>query len=138
MKYIYPAIFEPAEEGCFNVTIPDIPGCFTFGSDMADAIEMAKDCLEMMLVHYEDEKKSIPPSSDVKSVDGPGFISYILADTDEWRRQFDNRSVKKNLTIPHWLNALAEKAGVNFSQVLQDALKNLLGVSAPPNKRAIA
>lgn len=129
MKYTYPAIFEPAEEGGFNVAIPDIPGCFTCGSDMADALEMAKDCLEMALVHYEDEQKPIPPQSDMKWIKSDGVVSYVLADTDEWRRRFDNRSVKKSLTIPHWLNALAEKAGVNFSQVLQDALKKLLGVS---------
>lgn len=132
MKYTYPAIFEPAEEGGYNVKIPDIPGCYTCGDDMAESLEMAKDCIEMMLVHYEDEKKPIPPASDIKSIRTDFAVSYVLADTDEWRRQFDNRAVKKNCTIPAWLNYKAEKASVNFSQVLQDALKKILGVTETP------
>lgn len=129
MKYTYPAIFETGEEGEIEVSFPDIKGCFTYGDDMADALEMAKDCLEMMLVHYEDEKLPISSASDIRSFKTDGIVSLVLADTDEWRRQFDNRAVKKNCTIPAWLNSKAEKAGVNFSQVLQDALKSLLGVS---------
>lgn len=54
------------------------------------------------------------------------LVSLVPVDTDAWRRQFDNKSVKKTLTIPSWLNKKAEKAGINFSQVLQDALKTLL------------
>lgn len=131
MKYAYPAIFTKGEEGEIEVDFPDVKGCFTYGDDMPDAMEMAKDCLEMMLVHYEDEKLPIPPASDIKSIKTDGIVSLILADTDEWRRQFDNRAVKKNCTIPAWLNSKAEKAGVNFSQVLQDALKSLLGASSP-------
>lgn len=127
MKYTYPAIFEPAEEGGYLVDFPDIKGCFTDGDDMADALYMAKDCLEMMLVHYEDEGLPIPPPSDARSIQTPHIVSLVLADTDEWRRTMDNRAVKKNCTIPAWLNARAEKAGVNFSQVLQDSLKKLLG-----------
>ncbi len=131
MKYTYPAIFETGEEGEIEVSFPDIKGCFTYGDDMADALEMAKDCLEMMLVHYEDEKLPIPSASDSRSIKTNGIVSLVLADTDEWRRQFDNRAVKKNCTIPAWLNSKAEKAGVNFSQVLQDALKKILNVSEP-------
>lgn len=129
MKYTYPVIFEPAEEGGFIVSVPDISGCFTEGDSMAEAMEMAKDALETMLVHYEDNKKDIPLASDIKSIKTDFIVSYVLADTDEWRRQFDNRAVKKNCTIPAWLNYKAEKASVNFSQVLQDALKKILGVS---------
>lgn len=125
MKYVYPAVFE-SDEDKISVTVPDIDGCITFGDNMADAMAMVKDALEMMLVHYEDNDLSIPPASDIRTMNSDNPISYILADTDEWRRQFDNRAVKKTLTIPAWLNSKAEKAGVNFSQVLQDALKKLL------------
>ena len=62
MKYTYPVIFEPAEEGGFIVSVPDVSGCFTDGETMTEAMEMAKDALEMMLVHYEDNKMPIPPS----------------------------------------------------------------------------
>lgn len=130
MKYTYPAIFEP-DEGKIGVEFPDVKGCITYGDDMADALEMAKDCLDMMLAHYEDEGLAIPPASDIRTIQTPHVVSYVLADTDEWRRQMDSRAVKKTLTLPGWLNSKAEKAGVNFSQVLQDALKKLLNVSAP-------
>ena len=76
-------------------------------------------------------KCQFPPASDIKSIKTDFIVSYVLADTDEWRKQFDNRAVKKNCTIPAWLNYKAEKASINFSQVLQDALKKILGVSEP-------
>lgn len=126
MQYVYPAIFEP-DEDAVGVHFPDMKECMTCGDDIADALSMAKDCLEMILVYYEDNGKEIPPASDIKSIKTKHIVSYVLADTDEWRREFDNSAVRKNCTIPNWLNTKAEKAGVNFSQVLQDALKAILG-----------
>ena len=129
MKYVYPVIFEEAEEGGYNVTVPDISGTFTCGDDMADAIYMAEDVIAMMLADYEDEKKTIPVPSKIEDIKTDGIISLVVADTDEWRKLVDNRAVKKTLSIPSWLNAKAEKAGLNFSQVLQEALCSKLGVS---------
>lgn len=131
MKYVYPAVFEPAEEGGYNVNIPDIRGCRTCGDSLADAIEMAEDCIEMMLVDYEDEKKPVPSPSDIKDVEcgEGGIVSLVRADTGEWRRQFSTRSVKKTLSVPMWLNARAEDCNINFSQTLQEALCRKLGVS---------
>lgn len=129
MKYVYPVIFEEDEEGGYNVTVPDIPGTFTCGDDMADAIYMAEDVIAMMLADYEDEKKTIPVPSKIEDIKTDGIVSLVVADTDEWRKLVDNRAVKKTLSIPSWLNAKAEKAGLNFSQVLQEALCNKLGVS---------
>ena len=130
MKYVYVALFEPAEEGGFNVSVPDIPGCFTCGDTMAESISMVEDALSMMLVRYEDDGDVIPPARAIKDLDGKsGILSYVLADTVEWRRKFNNRAVKKTLSIPSWLNAKAEKAGVNFSQVLKDALQTMLCIS---------
>ena len=129
MKYVYPVIFEEAEEGGYNVTVPDIPGTFTCGDDMADAIYMAEDVIAMMLADYEDEKKTIPVPSKIEDIKTDGIVSLVVADTDEWRKLVDNRAVKKTLSIPSWLNAKAEKAGLNFSQVLQEALCSKLGVS---------
>ena len=126
MKYVYPAIFEPAEEGGFIVTVPDIPHCYTSGKDMAQALEMAQDATAMLLVDYEDENKTIPQPSTIESIQTEYVKSYILADTDAWRREFDSRAVKKTLTIPSWLNTKAERAGVNFSQLLRDALMSVV------------
>ena len=127
MKYVYAALFEPAEEGGYNVSVPDIPGCFTCGDTMAESISMAEDALSMMLASYEDDGQTIPPARTIKELEiKNGFTSYILADTDQWRRKYNNRAVKKTLSIPSWLNEKAEKAGVNFSQVLKDALQTML------------
>lgn len=123
MRYVFPAVFEP-EEGGFTVSVPDVEGCFTEGETLADAMFMAQDALAMMLVYYEDHDRTIPVATPIEKVKAPksSFVSLVLADTDQWRRTFDNKAVKKTLSIPSWLNAKATKAGVNFSQVLQEAL----------------
>jgi predicted RNase H-like HicB family nuclease len=127
MRYVFPAVFEQAEEGGFNVKIPDVPGCFTQGDTLAEAIYMAQDALAMMIVYYEDHGNEIPASSSLEDIkSGKAIVSYVLADTDQWRRNNDNRAVKKTLSIPSWLNAKASRAGVNFTQVLQEALVSKL------------
>ncbi len=126
MKYVYPAIFEPADGDGFIVTVPDIPHCYTSGKDMAQAIEMAQDAAAMLLVDFEDEGQPIPAPSKLEDIRTTFIKSLILLDTDAWRKEFDNRAVKKTLTIPSWLNTKAERAGVNFSQLLRDALMSVV------------
>ena len=130
MKYAYTAVFTPEENGLFSVCFPDLQGCYTSGDDMPDAIYMAQDVLNLTLYDLEQDKKPIPKASkpqDIK-VTGEQFTSVIAIDTDTYRRFYENKSVKKTLTIPMWLNERAEQANVNFSGVLQDALKKLLQV----------
>lgn len=129
MTYVYPVIFEEAEEGGYVVTVPDIPCCFTQGDDMADAIFMAEDVIAMMLADYEDRGEAVPTPSKIEDIKTSGVVSLVRADTDEWRKLVDNKAVKKTLSIPSWLNRKAEKAAINFSQTLQDALCQKLGVS---------
>lgn len=126
MKYVYPAVFEPAEEGGYIVTVPDVPHCYTSGKDMAQAIEMAQDAAAMLLVDFEDEGSQIPEPSNLDDLQTTSVKSLILVDTDSWRKEFDSRAVKKTLTIPSWLNTKAERAGVNFSQLLRDALMSVV------------
>ena len=95
---------------------------------MADALFMAEDAVSMWLWDAENQREAIPPASVLQPVEAPQFVSYVYADTDEYRKKNDARSVKKTLSIPNWLNTLAEQAGVNFSQVLQEALKERLNV----------
>lgn len=135
MKYVYPAIFTSLPSGEYDVRIPDLPGCITCGKDLAEAIEMAQDAASMWLADAEDNEEAIPSPSENLTVDSPKFINYVVADTDAYRRENDNRAVKKTLTIPSWLNSKAEKAGINFSQVLQNALKNQLNISDPVRKQ---
>jgi len=129
-KYIYPAIFTPEENGKFSIDFPDIDGCFTCGDNLADGLEMANDALALMLTHYEDKKHEIPVASSINdlTIKNGEFATYISCDTAVYRRLMNNMSVKKTLTIPAWLNETATAAGINFSQILQDALKEKLNL----------
>ena len=126
MKYVYPAIFV-SENGKYYVSVPDLSGCHTVGDDLQDAIEMARDAIEMWLCIAEDKSENIPmPTLDLKSEEG--FVSLIDADTTLYRKMTDKKAVKKTLSIPSWLNTQAELSGVNFSQVLQEALLQKLHI----------
>jgi len=125
MKYVYPAILYPDDDK-IGVTVPDLPGCHTFGDDMADALFMAKDAVEMWLWNAENENIAIPPASENLSIEQNETLNLIAADTDEYRRANDTKSIKKTLSIPSWLNYQAEKANAPFSQILQEGLKEYL------------
>ena len=127
MKLVYPIILTPVE-GMYAVTIPDL-GIHTQGKDVAEAMYMARDAIGMWVCYEQDEKKSIPGASSLDNIKSkPGEIKTLVdIDVDEYRRAHDNRTIRKNLTLPSWLNTKAEKAGINFSQTLQDALKERLG-----------
>lgn len=131
MKYAYTAVFTPEENGGFSVNFPDIPGCHTCGDDMPDAIYMAQDVLCLTLYDLEQDKKVIPAATKQKDikVNEDEFTSIIAVDTETYRRFYENKSVKKTLTIPMWLNERAEHANINFSQTLQKALKAELNIS---------
>jgi predicted RNase H-like HicB family nuclease len=128
-KYAYPAVFT-AENNSYSVSFPDIEGCFTFGETIPEAIEMAEDALCLMLYDLEEEGSDIPMPSEAKKLktNDNEFITMIACDTVEYRKFYDNKAVKKTLTVPNWMNTLAEKAGINFSQVLQEALAKKLGI----------
>lgn len=133
MKYAYPAILTP-DDGQFLVSVPDLPGLHTFGDSLADALYMAQDAIEMWLWDAENHHETIPPASSqadmTKRCERPDqFVSMVAADTDEYRRQNDNRAVKKTLSVPAWLNYQAEKANAPFSQILQQGLKEYLHIS---------
>jgi len=133
MKYVYPAIFT-AEDGTIQVSVPDLPGLHTFGNCMADALFMAQDAIEMWLWDAENKGEAIPPASSQKKIaklctSPDQVVSMVAADTDEYRRQNDTRSIKKTLSIPAWLNHQAEKANAPFSQILQQGLKEYLHIA---------
>ena len=131
MKYAYSAVFTPEENEMYSVSFPDLQGCYTSGDDMADAVYMAQDALCLTLYDMEQENKAIPKASNPRDIitKGNEFSSIIVVDTDTYRRYYENKSVKKTLTIPMWLNEQAERANVNFSQTLQKALKTELHIS---------
>jgi predicted RNase H-like HicB family nuclease len=130
MKYAYTAVFTPEDNGQYSVDFPDLQRCYTSGDDMSDAIFMAQDVLNLTLYDLEQDKKPIPRASkpqEIKLTDEQ-FTSIIAVDTETYRRFYENKSVKKTLTIPMWLNERAEQANINFSGVLQSALKELLHI----------
>ena len=129
MKYVYPAVFTPLDDGQYDVSIPDLPYCRTSGHSLAEAIEMAEDAMAMWLWDAENKEEDIPAPSKTLSHDAPQFVSFVKADTDVFRHRHDNRAVKKTLTVPAWLNTEAERAHINFSSVLQTALKEHLRLS---------
>lgn len=128
-KYIYPAIFEKEETG-YSVFFPDIDGCYTCGDSLEDAMDMAEDVLSLVLYTYETDGKTIPTPSDCSAIqtDEQSFVSLIKCDTLEYRKRFSNKAVKKTLTIPEWMNDEATKLGINFSQLLQEALMQKLNL----------
>jgi predicted RNase H-like HicB family nuclease len=130
-KHVYPAVFTREASGGYSVLFPDIESCYTSGDDMADALNMAEDVLCLVLYDMEKEGKAIPAPSNSKTIitDSNSVVSLVGCDTDFYRRYYENKSVKKTLTIPMWLNERAERANINFSGVLQEALKTQLHIT---------
>lgn len=126
----YPAIFHKAEEGGFWVSFPDFPECLTQGEKMEDAYQMAVDALGLAITGRVKEKEPLPVPSlpeDV-SVADDSFSVIIGFDMEAYRRSVNYKAVKKTLSIPQWLNEEAIEKGINFSQVLQEALITKLNV----------
>ncbi|MCD8118864.1 MAG: type II toxin-antitoxin system HicB family antitoxin [Lachnospiraceae bacterium] len=123
-KYAYPAVFTPEQDGGYSVNFPDLQGCYTCGDDMADALSMAEDVLALILYGYEKDGRTVPPPStpDTISHSSEEFVNFVACDTLQYRKMYSNRSVKKTLTIPEWMNETATAMGLNFSQILQEAL----------------
>ena len=132
-KYVYPAVFTKEGEQ-YSVAFPDIEGCYTCGDSLVEAVSNAQDALCLMLYDMEESGEVIPAPSDAleieKSLGDNEFISLVSCDTLEYHQYFDQKAVKKTLTIPSWLNTLAEREGINFSSVLQAALKRTLGIES--------
>ena len=128
-RYVYPAIFHYGEDG-ISVSFPDIPGCLTAGNTIEEALKNAKEALELNMYGLEEDQEDIPTPSDPKDIILVGNEALVLIEV--WRipvRDYMlNKSVKKTLTIPKWLNDLAEDNKINFSHILQKSLKEYLGV----------
>lgn len=130
MKLIYPVIIIPTGKDEYYVKIPDMD-IGTQGTSIENAIDMARDAICLMAVDMQDDGKTLPPASEISAVtseDKAAIITLVDADVSAYRRMLDNRAVRKNVTIPSWLNERAEKANINFSASLQRALKEDLGI----------
>lgn len=127
MLTIYPAIFHQ-ENGSFWVEFPDLEGCQTYGDTLQEAMSLAEEALGLYIVSLEESNSEIPKPSDIKSIatDENSFTTLVSCNIDDYRRK--TKPVKKTLSIPEWLNEEAERRHINFSSLLQQALKKELGL----------
>lgn len=129
--YIYTAIFTPNEDGTkIHARIPDLPGCITTGKDIHDAIDQITDAASGWLVVAEDESLDIPAPSNQSSfeLDDNAMLSIIRINTVAYRAKTDTKAVRKNVSLPAWMANLADKQGINCSQILQDGLRRQFGL----------
>ena len=126
MRLTYPACFYPDEErkGAYAVVVPDLPGCVSGGDTLAEAMVMGMDAASGWVLDELEDGKPAPPASPLESItpEPGGFVSMLVLDMDSYAEKYGDKAVRKNLTIPAWLNTFAEKNHINFSQVLQDSL----------------
>lgn len=129
MVYVFPAIFTPVNNE-FAIRFLDLPGTNSQGKNLADAIFNARDALASWLDYLMDEGETIPNPSAVSDIalEPNQFVTMIDIDMTAYRRKKNSKAVKKTLSIPSWLNEEAEANNVNFSAILQDALKEHLGI----------
>ena len=121
MRKAYQIVLTPTEEG-YLVTVPDFD-CNTQGTDVAEAMFMARDVIGLMGITLQDMGKEVPEPNSVQFTSAPDdIVTYVDVDFMEYRKRAENKKVKKTLTIPSWLNEKAEAEHINFSRVLEEAL----------------
>jgi predicted RNase H-like HicB family nuclease len=129
-RYMYPSIFTFEDEQIL-VGFPDFPDCMTYGNNIQEAYENAKEVLEGYFYFMEEDQEEIPDPTNVLDLNISKDQACVYIDV--WmvpiRNKMHNRSIKKTLTIPKWLNDLAEEQGINYSQLLQSSLKEYLGIN---------
>ncbi|MBR7039472.1 MAG: type II toxin-antitoxin system HicB family antitoxin [Oscillospiraceae bacterium] len=130
MRYVYPVCVYPGDVSGYTVIVPDLPGCVTEGETLVQALEQAIDAASGWVLDELEDGKTPPEPSDVSKVEAieypGGIVSVILLDMDAYAEKYGSKAVRKNCTIPAWLNTAAENAHLNFSQILQTALQEKL------------
>ena len=128
MKAAYPVVFLKIEEG-YMASVPDFP-LDTHGEDFADAISMVRDAIGLMGIAYQDDGIDIPMPSDIIDIklNEGEVVSMVDVDFNAYRRQYENRTVRRNISLPSWLDEEANKAGLNVSALVQSALRQELNI----------
>ena len=129
MKYTYPAVFTEEEDGIL-VDFPDLPNCYTDGATIEEAFENAEDALALALWQIEETPQEIPTPSTPAAhiVPHRAFVALVRADTLPVRQMNDTRTVRKNVTLPGWMDTLAREHNINFSKLLQAAIRRECGI----------
>lgn len=128
-KYVYPALFSYDEDG-ISIEFPDLPGCFSCADTDEEALYMAEDVLGLWMVELEEENEEIPSPTNLKDIEVGDNQKTVLVSV--WmptvRKAINNKSIKKTLTIPQWLDIMAREKDINFSYILQEGLKKELNL----------
>lgn len=138
MLSIYPACFYKEKDGGFSVIFPDLDHLSTCGGSLEEAVEMAVDCLAGYLYSAKMNNETVAAPSEIAAIDinaeydeyESAFVNLVSVDVDEYSKKHFEKADKKTVTIPHWLNVMAESKGANFSAILQNGLKAFLGIDA--------
>ena len=128
MKIVYPVVFSKLVDNTFTAYVPDLQ-INTQGETLADAIAMARDAIGLVGIDMEDDGKELPAASAQVDCDPADIVSLVDVDLTAYRRANERRSVRRNVTLPSWLNKAADEAGINVSAVLQTALKEQLNLA---------
>ena len=132
--FIYPATYEQEDNGTLSVYFPDIDNCFTFGETVEECLRNAKECLELFIETEMEAGNELPIPSKYDDIRGNKFL--VIAEIENMKKQ--NRAVNKTVTLPYWLNVAAESEHINFSGVLQEALKARLANSGAAERQGSA
>lgn len=141
MKGAYPILIKEYGND-YLVYVPDME-IYTEGKSVADAMEMARDAIGLKGMDYLENNVELPIPSDKDTASrkakadadadfdySDGILTLVDVDFEEYKKRMQNRAVKKNCTIPYWMSVEADKVGINYSRVLQEAILNLIGKSA--------
>lgn len=133
MKCVYPVCIYPGDVSGYTVIVPDLPGCVTEGETLAEALEQAADAASGWVLDELEDGRKAPDASRPEDICADeyenGFVSVVMLDMDAYAEKYGSKAVRKNCTIPAWLNTAAENAHLNFSQILQTALQEKLHLS---------
>lgn len=127
MTVVYPVVFTPMEEGGYLAYVPDLK-INTQGEDLAQAILMARDAIGVIGLDIEDDGDPFPVPSKAVPHQENEIVSLVDVDLAAYRRSVEKKTVRRNVTLPGWLDSAAKEAGINVSAVLQAALKQQLGI----------
>jgi predicted RNase H-like HicB family nuclease len=132
-RYTFPAIFHFADDG-ISVEYPDLSGCLSCGDNEEEAFKMAKEALQLHLYGMEEDKDIIPKPSKIRDIRLEENETVVLIEVfmPAFRDKMATKAVNKMVTLPRWLNDLADSEKVNCSQIFQTALKEYLGVENRP------
>ena len=132
MKLSYPVCLYPNDNG-YTAIVPDLPGCVTEGKNFTDTISMAIDAASLWVLDELEERRKPPKASEPSTIKADeyenGIVSVIMLDMDAYAEKYGDKAVRKNCTIPAWLNTAAEAQHINFSAVLQAALMEQLNIN---------